>query len=318
MRAKIFIFNLLMFKAINAFLQLNPNEYTECETDETISYSCESMDNCVIKDIIPTQNLKSAFDLAKISYGTRNKYNISLQYLNDHFKIYLSEDTLVNRNDFSPALLKLLNKIPQNIMIKGGIIHTKGKSLISGIGVKNLSNYSQNAISPPGTINTNKFFTDRPLCYIKNNPNNYFLPKNNYITMDRIYVSVTYKCNSGIIREYFRVSQEYNLQNTVEVNDMTCFLQSNKKKETDKYNYKRNTTGKGFSGLHFELYFSYTCRFFVQTSVPHVRFINFANMPVYISYRFTISGYHLNSHQIIDLTYLVIQRPINNEIFPEE
>ncbi|XP_075209975.1 uncharacterized protein LOC142317362 isoform X2 [Lycorma delicatula] len=311
MRAEIFIFNLLMFKAINAFLVLKSNEYTECERDETLSCSCESMDNCVIKDIIPTKNLKSAFDLAKISYGTRGSDHTSLRELNNHpyfqnnyFKIHLSEDTLVNRNDFSPALLELFNKIPQTIMIKGGIIHTKEQSLISGINVKEF-----------------KFFTDRPICYISNNLNKYFLPNNNYITMDCTYVSLTYKCDSGIKREYFRVSEKYNLQKTVEVNDMTCFLQSNTKKETDKYNYKRKKTGKVFSGLHFELYFSYTCRLFVQVSVPHIKFINSAYIPVYQSYSFTISGYHLksvNCHQITGLTYLVTQKPINNEIFPEE
>ncbi|XP_075209890.1 uncharacterized protein LOC142317322 [Lycorma delicatula] len=268
MRAKILIFNLMMFNAINALLELSPDEYTECTRDETLSYSCESMQNCVIKDVKSAMNLKSAFDIQKTSFFTRGSDHTYRQYLNDHpyvqnnyFKIHLSKDTYVNRNDFSPALLKLLNKIPQNIMIKGGIIHTKEQSLISGIEVKNLSIYNQNAIRPPGTINAKKFFTDRPACYISNIPNNTILPKNNYLTMDSTYVSVTYKCNSGIEHQYFRVSKDYNLQKFVEENDMTCFLYSNNEK--DKYNYKRNTTGKVFSGLHFELYFSYTCRFFV-------------------------------------------------------
>ncbi|XP_075209966.1 uncharacterized protein LOC142317360 isoform X3 [Lycorma delicatula] len=326
MRAKILIFNLMMFNAINALLVLKSNEYTECERDETLSCSCESMDNCVIKDIIPTKNLKSAFDLLKISFFTLRSDHTSLRELNNHiyfqynyFKIHLSEDTLVNRNDFSPALLKLLNKIPQNIMIKEGIIHTKGKSLISGIKVKDLSIKNKPGEYSPYELPKDRTLNVAPRCNRKECQYSFHTPKRSFITLDCSYIYVTSECDSGIKREYFRVSEDYNLQNTVEKNDMTCFLYSNNEK--DKYNYQQNTTGEKFSGLHFELYFSYTCRLFVR--LPIYSFEpngEYSIIPLYQSYRFTVGGYDLkseNSHQITGLTYLVTQTPINNEMFPE-
>ncbi|XP_075209964.1 uncharacterized protein LOC142317360 isoform X1 [Lycorma delicatula] len=331
MRAKILIFNLMMFNAINALLKLNPDEYTECTRDETLSYSCESKENCVTTDVKPTKN--DFFGNLKASIFTwRSDYN-SLQKLNNHFKIYLFEDTMANRNEITPTLHELFNKIPQTIMIKGGIIHTKGKSLISGINVKDLSIDNDNAIRPQDKINKSIILKEVPQCKSKRNPNSlepefryltspyiHVTFQRAFITMDSTYVSVTYKCNSGIKRKYYRISEDYNLQDTVEVNDMTCFLQSNTQNETDKYNYIRNTKDTVFSGLHFEIYFSYICRLFVPVPVPSYYPIDPYNMPVYQSYRFTISGYHLkseNSHQITGLRYLVTQTPINNEIFPE-
>ncbi|XP_075209978.1 uncharacterized protein LOC142317363 isoform X3 [Lycorma delicatula] len=313
MRAKIFIFNLLMFNAINAFLELNPDEYTECTRDETLSYSCQSMQNCVIKDVKSTKNLKSAFNRVKVSFFTR------IYFQNNYFKIHLFEDTYANRNEITPTLLELLNKIPRYMMIKGGIIHTKGKSLISGINVKDLSIYTKHAKSVSYDLHENKTLTVAPRCYKRSIPGVFLTPTYSYITMDCTYVYVTSICFLGSKLEYYKVSEKYNLQNTVENKDMTCFLYSNNEK--DKYNYQQNTTGEKFSGLHFELYFSYTCRLFVRvpitSSEPNAEY---SIMPVYQSYKFTLGGYDLkseDSHKITGLTYLVTQTAVANDIFPE-
>ncbi|XP_075216385.1 uncharacterized protein LOC142321825 isoform X2 [Lycorma delicatula] len=321
MRAKICIIILMTFNAVNALLELNPNEYTECTRDETISCSCQSMDDCVIKEIKPTTYLKDLFGSKIISVVTMFSHQTPLHDLNHHkyfqsniFKIDLFEENKSkNRNDIIPTLLELLNKIPENIMIKEGIIHTKGKSLISGIKVKNLSNYNKNAIIPPNDIAENINVLEAPRCYDR--------------IMDCTYLSLTFKCGDHIQQYYFRDSYQNSLKTTVEMYDMSCFLHSSRHNETDKYNYvqrkefKKEGKQETFKGLHFELYFSYTCKLFIRVPAFYFTASKFYYIPVYQSYRFTVGGYHLkreHSNQISGLTYLVTQKPINNEIFPEE
>ncbi|XP_075231293.1 uncharacterized protein LOC142330108 isoform X7 [Lycorma delicatula] len=309
MRGKILF--IMMFNSINALLELKPSEYTECTRDETLSCSCPSMNDCEIKEIKPTMYLEDLFGSRALSWLTSSSDRTSLEYLKDHkyfksnsFKIELFEDTFKNRIDIIPTLLKLLNKIPENIMIKGGIIYTKGKSLISGISVKNLSTYNKDAIKPPHVVKEkNRSRDDIP---------------------DRIYVT-----SDTALLDYFRVTDYTSLEYAVEDNDMNCFLHSNTHNEKDKYNYIRNMTGEEFkmerkeeekfSGAHFELYFSYICRSSIDVHTYNPFSVSVSRIPVYISYRFTVGSYlkRKHGHQITGLTYLVTQKPIDNKIFPE-
>ncbi|XP_075231288.1 uncharacterized protein LOC142330108 isoform X2 [Lycorma delicatula] len=321
MRGKILF--IMMFNSINALLELKPSEYTECTRDETLSCSCPSMNDCEIKEIKPTMYLEDLFGSRALSWLTSSSDRTSLEYLKDHkyfksnsFKIELFEDTFKNRIDIIPTLLKLLNKIPENIMIKGGIIYTKGKSLISGISVKNLSTYNKDAIKPPHVVKENKTIKV-PTCVNKKNRSRDDIP-------DRIYVT-----SDTALLDYFRVTDYTSLEYAVEDNDMNCFLHSNTHNEKDKYNYIRNMTGEEFkmerkeeekfSGAHFELYFSYICRSSIDVHTYNPFSVSVSRIPVYISYRFTVGSYlkRKHGHQITGLTYLVTQKPIDNKIFPE-
>ncbi|XP_075209797.1 uncharacterized protein LOC142317270 isoform X4 [Lycorma delicatula] len=284
MRAKIFILNLMIFNPINALLKLNPSEYTECTKDTTLSCSCLSMDDCAIEETQPTMYLKESFFGLKI-------FNLKT-------------------NDFEPH------------SIKGGIIHTKKKSLISGINVKNLSTYNKNSITPPNSVSKINPLTIAPQCFPQREPYN-TIPSRVYITMDCTYVFARYQCDGDIYQDYFFVSDKYNLENTVEKNDMSCFLQSNTPNKTDNFNYTHKMTGKEeiFSGLHFELYFSYICKLFVGVPRYDSSLSDVRSIPLYQSYKFTVSGYHLKNQQnnhITGLRYLVTQKPVNNKFFPEE
>ncbi|XP_075211138.1 uncharacterized protein LOC142318436 isoform X3 [Lycorma delicatula] len=285
MRAKIFILNLMIFNPINALLKLKSSEYTECTKDTTLLCSCLSMDDCAIEETQPTMYLKESF------FGLK-MFNLKT-------------------NDFEPH------------SIKGGIIHTKEKSLISGINVKNLSIYNKNSIIPPYSVSKIKPLTIAPKCFPKREPFRFTKPSRIYITMDCTYVFARYQCDGYIYQDYFFVSDEYNLENTVEKNDMSCFLQSNTPNKTDNFNYTHKMTGKEeiFSGLHFELYFSYICRLFVGVPRYEGIFGEVNIIPLYQRYKFTVSGYHLKNQQsnhITGLTYLVTQKPVNSMFFPED
>ncbi|XP_075209795.1 uncharacterized protein LOC142317270 isoform X2 [Lycorma delicatula] len=311
MRAKIFILNLMIFNPINALLKLNPSEYTECTKDTTLSCSCLSMDDCAIEETQPTMYLKESFFGLKI-------FNLKTNDFEPHsFKIHFFEDTSKNHNDIIPVLRELLKKIPKKIMIKGGIIHTKKKSLISGINVKNLSTYNKNSITPPNSVSKINPLTIAPQCFPQREPYN-TIPSRVYITMDCTYVFARYQCDGDIYQDYFFVSDKYNLENTVEKNDMSCFLQSNTPNKTDNFNYTHKMTGKEeiFSGLHFELYFSYICKLFVGVPRYDSSLSDVRSIPLYQSYKFTVSGYHLKNQQnnhITGLRYLVTQKPVNNK-----
>ncbi|XP_075209793.1 uncharacterized protein LOC142317269 [Lycorma delicatula] len=317
MRAKIFILNLMLLNARSADLNLKPREYTECTKDTTLLCSCLSMDDCAIAETEPTMYLKDAICGLKIFTLKTNDFKLH------SFKIHFFEDTPKNHDDIIPVLRELLKKIPKQIMIKGGIIHTKEKSLISGINVKNLSTYNKNSIIPPNSVYEGITLTEVPYCLPKRYPYDITLPYGAYITMDSTYVSVTIKCDGFIDQKYFYVSVEYNLENTVEKNDMSCFLQSSTPKKPDNFNYIRKTTGKeeNFSGLYFELYFSYICRSYVTVPVYITEPNNVKSIPLYQSYKFTVGGYHsksTNRNQITGLRYLVTQKPVNSMFFPED
>ncbi|XP_075211137.1 uncharacterized protein LOC142318436 isoform X2 [Lycorma delicatula] len=298
MRAKIFILNLMIFNPINALL-------------------CLSMDDCAIEETQPTMYLKESF------FGLK-MFNLKTNDFEPHsFNIHFFEDTPKNHDDIIPVLGELLKKIPKQIMIKGGIIHTKEKSLISGINVKNLSIYNKNSIIPPYSVSKIKPLTIAPKCFPKREPFRFTKPSRIYITMDCTYVFARYQCDGYIYQDYFFVSDEYNLENTVEKNDMSCFLQSNTPNKTDNFNYTHKMTGKEeiFSGLHFELYFSYICRLFVGVPRYEGIFGEVNIIPLYQRYKFTVSGYHLKNQQsnhITGLTYLVTQKPVNSMFFPED
>ncbi|XP_075235618.1 uncharacterized protein LOC142332850 isoform X2 [Lycorma delicatula] len=225
-----------------------------------------------------------------------------------------------------PTLLKLLKLIPHKIVIKGGIINTEQKSILSGIDItttisNDFSSMFKNANTP---------FSPK----IESDSRDYMGPHFGDIKYVMDYVSpyygdVKYVIMKGHLVEAYYERPEETEEKIIKKLSIPCILRINSIRSingnikyltpilNDVLEHKLN----GFlnKNIQFELDFSYICKFYSPLQVFKNKNIKVLQYKVL---NFTISGYQLNTYFssrtiCVGLTYCLNQRIFYNSEYVE-
>ncbi|XP_075236245.1 uncharacterized protein LOC142333180 isoform X2 [Lycorma delicatula] len=205
------------------------------------------------------------------------------------------------KNKILPTLLHLLDAIPENIVIKRGIINTEADSLVSGIDITETISARPSHSTTYGNIFT------KVLCYSRDQ-----YADLEFVVMDDTYNYGYYKCGDNLTKAGFRLSDEETEKKIIKKIDIPCTLRLNSKDimndffvnltpltstDEDKVMQKLFSTY-----VRFELRFSYICKF-----VSPLQISSNKNILQYKILNFTVNGYHhkgvLATPECLGLTY---------------
>ncbi|XP_075236145.1 uncharacterized protein LOC142333111 isoform X2 [Lycorma delicatula] len=297
MRILLYVMNFFIFSAENTPID------KWCETRRLVGLSSYS---CYIRRMYEDENIFEVSGIfGKSNYGELKKHKY---YENNVMKIKFFDEGK-KRKQFLPTLVKLLDAIPDTIIIKRGIIYTKADSIVSGIDItKTISTDDTNT-----NKQTNKYIPTGLPC----NPSD---PETKYgdiehVIMDGTDIYAYYRCGGSLEKQKFQLSDEESEKKIIKKIDMPCTLRLDIVSEMNDFfepltpvlnideKLKKNM-------LQFELQFSYICKFFSPLQV----FLN-KNILQYKVLNFTVSGYQdkrmLATPECVGLTYCLRHQNIN-------
>ncbi|XP_075236907.1 uncharacterized protein LOC142333519 [Lycorma delicatula] len=291
---------------------LHTEKYAELQTSCQNSYTFDKSYARYIKKIYEKMEQNTGcFGNSNFEKLKKHKY-----YEKNLMQLKIYEDETRESKKVLPTLLKLLDVIPDKILIKKGIIHTEKTSLISGIDI------------------TDTIPHERPSDLQKVHPISTYLPcfdwgskqsgNVKFVTMDSNVVYTHINCGRFLAFKKFPVRPEEKEEVIIGNTPIPCTLRLNTGDHFTKNIIpilNQNLTSKIKSFIYkeqqFEIYFSYVCKFISPLQV----FKN-QKMMQYKVLNFTVTGYHLSScifpHAYNDLTYCLKHQTICNTGFDSE
>ncbi|XP_075236905.1 uncharacterized protein LOC142333518 isoform X4 [Lycorma delicatula] len=226
----------------------------------------------------------------KMEQNTRWFGNSNFEKLKKQIQLKIFEDETRESKTVLPTLLKLLDVIPDKILIKKGIINTEKKSLISGIDITKTIPHDV-----PNEIITGYPISTYLPCHSWDEKKDYRAVK--FVTLDGNYVEAYIDCGRWLAFRSFSVSDEEREEVIIDKIPIPCTLRLNTGDDFRKNIFpilNQNLASKIntvlYSKQQFEIYFSYVCKFISPLQV----FKN-KEMMQYKVLNFTVTGYHLNS-----------------------
>ncbi|XP_075236267.1 uncharacterized protein LOC142333189 isoform X2 [Lycorma delicatula] len=299
MRILLYVMSFFIFSAENVPMAKRPfkfENYSRHEKYPNLQTRCHIVEkkNGFVDYI---KDKYSGFQESKLS---RLNGETGLDKLKKQIKLTIVEDRRgQNEEILLPTLLKLLNAIPDTIIIRGGIIYTEADSIVSAIDITETISEQPTDKS----INLSKnMFSRLPYNHRVSEVLKYGDVE--FVIMDSSDLYAFYKCEHPpcvkkyLLRCTLRLHTKEKMNNFVEY--LTPILDENLQQEL-----------KTNSNVQFELHFSYICKFFSPLQV----FLN-NNILQYKILNFTVSGYQLTkstlSTECIGLTYCLQHQTINN------
>ncbi|XP_075236903.1 uncharacterized protein LOC142333518 isoform X2 [Lycorma delicatula] len=258
---------------------LHTEKYADLQTSCQNSYTFYKSYASYIKEIYE-----------KMEQNTRWFGNSNFEKLKKQIQLKIFEDETRESKTVLPTLLKLLDVIPDKILIKKGIINTEKKSLISGIDITKTIPHDV-----PNEIITGYPISTYLPCHSWDEKKDYRAVK--FVTLDGNYVEAYIDCGRWLAFRSFSVSDEEREEVIIDKIPIPCTLRLNTGDDFRKNIFpilNQNLASKIntvlYSKQQFEIYFSYVCKFISPLQV----FKN-KEMMQYKVLNFTVTGYHLNS-----------------------
>ncbi|XP_075235629.1 uncharacterized protein LOC142332853 isoform X2 [Lycorma delicatula] len=326
----IYVTSFFIFSAMNVgvrgYSKFEVAKYVHHEKYPNLEASCKSFGKT--EDAL-SGYIHEMYNKIKATYFLRCFKNSKLEKLKKH-KYY--EQNLIQLTVFQkkceekekklvPTLLKLFKLIPNKIVIKGGIINTKKKSILSGIDIT--TTISNEFLSTFKTVNiplSSKIACNSRLLFPYYSDVKYVIMKGNLL-------EAYYKCDGWTHVMNFSLRPEETEAKIIKKLSIPCILRINSIRSiNDNIKYLTPILDDDLEdklnrflnkNIQFELDFSYICKFYSPAFLKQN-----SKVLQYKVLNFTISGYQLNTYysrtSCVGLTYCLNQRIFYNSEYVED
>ncbi|XP_075235694.1 uncharacterized protein LOC142332888 [Lycorma delicatula] len=336
MRILLYVMSFFIFSVENVPLNKWPfvsTKFNECRKYPNLQTRCTSIENKngfvdYVKGMykkLQFTSIKEYIKTVKLEKLKKHKY-----FEKDVIQLTIFEEHLGEKEvKFLSPILKLLNAIPDTIIIKKGIIYTKAVSIVSGIDVtETISTDATNSnqeIIPTDAKNSNKKTSVDISSRVLSNARS---PKTSkygsleYVIMDHMDIYAYSRGKSWLQNKKNKLRNSETEKEIYKKIEIPCTLRLNTRSTVNNFfnrltpilnvNEESWLKFEADSKVQFELQFSYICKFISPLQV----FSN-NNILQYKILNFTVSGYHFKKikeckSKFFGLTYCLQHQNIDN------